>query len=108
MIEIIRNKKEALDLVCKNHYVKSLYLFGSAVTNHFTINSDLDFLYKIDIENFEGWESGSFDYLDNLLSLEKNLIAMFNKKIDLIPDTIISNKYLRDKINSTKQLVYGN
>ncbi|MCY7293252.1 MAG: nucleotidyltransferase domain-containing protein [Ferruginibacter sp.] len=108
MIKIINNKKAELDLICNNHHVKSLYVFGSALNDNFNTNSDIDFLYKIDTENFEGWANGNFDYLDNLLSLERNLTSVFNKKIDLVPDTIISNKYLRDKINSTKQLLYGN
>jgi uncharacterized protein len=107
MIDIIKHKKDELDLICKNHHVKSLYIFGSAVTENFKPNSDLDFLYKIDIDNFEGWVNGSFDYVDNLISLEKNLTATFNKKIDLVPDTTITNIYLKNKINSTKQLIYG-
>lgn len=108
MIDVINNKKAELDLICKNHYVKSLYVFGSVLTDNFKDESDIDFLYKIDTDHFEGWANGSFDYLDNLLSLEKNLTSVFNKKIDLVPNTLIPNKYLREKINSTKQLLYGN
>ena len=108
MIEIINSKKATLELICKNHYVKSLYVFGSALTDNFNTNSDIDFLYKIDTDNFEGWADGKFDYLDNLLSLEKNLTDVFNKKIDLVPDTFMPNKYFRNSIDSTKQLLYGN
>ena len=108
MLEIIQNKKKQLDEICKNHHVKSLYLFGSALTDKFSQKSDIDFLYEIDIQNFEGWADGKFDYLDNLSSLEQNLELELKKKIDLIPNTLIQNKYLRNKINSTKQLLYGN
>ena len=108
MIELINSKKNEVEVICKNHFVKSLYVFGSVLTDKFKHTSDIDFLYKIDTDNFEGWENGKFDYLDNLISLEKNLTDVFNKKIDLVPDTFMPNKYFRDSIDSTKQLLYGN
>ena len=107
MQPIIQNNKEKIIELCKKHYVKTLYVFGSAATGNFSENSDIDFLYKIDIDNFPGWDNGTYDYTDNLLSLEKELTHLFNRKIDLVPDIIIPNKYFRMSIDKSKQMIYA-
>ena len=84
-----------------------LYVFGSVVTSNFSENSDIDFLYKIDIDNFPGWDTGEYDYTDNLLSFEKELSNLLGRKIDLVPDIHIPNKYFRMSIDKSKQMIYA-
>ena len=107
MHPVIENNKEKIITLCKNHFVKSLYVFGRVTGNNFNRNSDLDFLYEIDIESFIGWDTGKFDYADNLISLEEGVQTLFQRKIDLVPDTIITNQYLKKSIEKSKQLVYA-
>ena len=107
MQPIIQNNKEKIIELCKKHFVKTFYVFGSAATGNFSEHSNIDFLYKIDIDNFLGWDTGAYDYTDNLLSLEKELTQLFNRKIDLVPDIIIPNKYFRMSINKSKQMIYA-
>ena len=107
MQPIIQNNKEKIALLCQKHHVKILYVFGSVVTSNFSENSDIDFLYKIDIDNFPGWDSGDYDYTDNLLSLEKELTNLLGRKIDLVPDIHIPNKYFRMSIDKSKQMIYA-
>ena len=47
-------KREQLQQLCKKFNVKELYLFGSATTDNFSEDSDLDFLVKFDRQDYEG------------------------------------------------------
>ncbi|MGK7389518.1 MAG: nucleotidyltransferase family protein, partial [Candidatus Cyclobacteriaceae bacterium M2_1C_046] len=47
-------KTEQLKQLCKKYNVKELYLFGSATTDDFSADSDLDFIVKFDRQGFEG------------------------------------------------------
>lgn len=108
MRDIIEKNLEAIQSVCKKHFVKELYVFGSVVSDKFNENSDIDFLYKIDIDNFEGWDIGRYDYTDNLLSLEQELQNLLRRKIDLVSlDAFVQNKYMKQTIEQTKRIVYA-
>jgi predicted nucleotidyltransferase len=77
------------------------------VGNDFNNDSDIDFLYTIDIENFPGWDKGQYDYTDNILSFENGLKKLLKRKIDLIPDLPIQNKYFKASVDATKKLIYA-
>jgi uncharacterized protein len=100
--------KEKIIALCKTHFVKELATFGSINTDKFNNESDIDFLYIIDIEKFNNWATGNYDYTDNLLSLESKLNKLFDRKIDLVPaDVINQNKYMRKSVEQSKKIVYA-
>ena len=89
------------------HHVRSLYVFGSAVNEkRFSKDSDIDFLYEIDTEKFRNWDTGEYDYIDNLGDLEINLNKLLSRKIDLIPYKNIHNKYFKEVVDHYRQLIY--
>jgi uncharacterized protein len=103
----VKNNIDKITDACKKHHVKSLYLFGSAArVNDFTENSDIDFLV-----NFEPVHGNSdtdiFLMANNYQSLVQKLQSITNRKIDLLQEKNIRNKYLKYFINKEKQLVYG-
>ena len=105
---LIDNRKEAFKEICLQHYIQSLYVFGSAFTDAFYPESDVDLLYQIDLNKFEKQNhTDGFDYIDNLLNFEKEMSEFFNRKIDLVPDVFISNKYLKEEIEKTKHQIYA-
>ena len=97
MIE--RNITKIHDL-CVKHKVRRLFAFGSVVTNRFKSDSDIDF-----IVDFTGVEL--YDYADNYFELKYSLENIFKRDVDLLEDKAINNPYLRQSIDSTKQLIYG-
>ena len=108
MNTLFEDNKEKIIALCKSHFVKELSTFGSINTDKFNSESDIDFLYIIDIEKFDNWATGNYDYTDNLLSLESKLHKLFNRKIDLVPaNTINKNKYMRRSIEQLKKIVYA-
>jgi uncharacterized protein len=52
-MNIIELHKNALIGLCKKHHVKTLYVFGSALRNNFTEDSDVDFsvLFNTEVLN---------------------------------------------------------
>jgi len=59
-------KTEQLQQLCKKFNVKELYLFGSATTDDFSEDSDLDFIVKFDRSGFEGAFDQFIDFKQEL------------------------------------------
>lgn len=89
-----------INLLCKNHNVKELYLFGSILSDNFKEDSDIDILVKflpIDL----------YDYFNNYLSLKNALSEYFERKVDLIEEHSLKNPILIQSIQKNKQQIYG-
>lgn len=86
--------------LCETHKVKSLYVFGSVLTDHFTSESDIDLI--VDFTNME-----VEDYADNYFDLKFSLQEIFKRPIDLLEEKAIKNPYFKQSVNQQRQLVYG-
>ena len=98
---LIYDNRDALEQVCRQYYVSKLYLFGSALTEKFSDDSDVDFLVIFQ-ENID-----LAYYADNYFDFTDSLEKIFGRKIDLQKDKAIKNPYFRRAVDATKQLVYG-
>jgi predicted nucleotidyltransferase len=86
--------------LCKSHDVKSVYAFGSSVTDSFKVDtSDIDLLVELNTED-------PIKRGQNLLDLWDKLEAYFQRKVDLLTSSSIRNPILRKNIDSSKVLVY--
>lgn len=102
MITILENKLDEIINTCREMQVKSLYLFGSATRKKdFTENSDLDFLFRFKKGN-DGLPLSKHDYFDLQFRLEE----ITKKKIDLIAEEKVSNKYFLERVNKEKIKIY--
>ena len=99
MNEIDKNIDIIRDL-CLKHKVYRLFVFGSVLTPKFSKKSDIDLL--VDFKDVD-----LYDYADNYFDLKFALEKIFNRDIDLLEDKAIKNPYLRQSIDSSKQLIYG-
>jgi predicted nucleotidyltransferase len=97
---LIDRNIETIRTLCKKHKVSRLFVFGSVLTDRFKENSDIDF-----IVDFQGVEL--YDYADNYFDLKNSLEGIFKRKVDLLENQAINNPYLRQSIDSQKQIVYG-
>jgi len=100
MQKIIEKKIEKLRSICSSLNVKKLYVFGSATTDKFTDNSDIDLLISFS-------ESLSVkQYTNNYFDFYYQLKELFHRKIDIITEKNLSNPFLIESINETKTLIY--
>jgi predicted nucleotidyltransferase len=96
----INDYKNALTQLCVQNKVKSLYVFGSVLTNHFNNDSDIDLIVDIDATN-------PLEYADCYFNLKFALQDLLNRPIDLLENKTIKNTYLRQEIDNSKQLIYA-
>lgn len=88
--------------LCRKHRVLSLSVFGSILTDRFNENSDVDLLVNFDTTDHEKW-----DYVTNYFDFRDALESLFGRKVDLIVEKGLKNKYFIANVNRTKQLIYG-
>ena len=86
--------------LCEKHKVKTLYVFGSVLTEKFNKKSDIDFI--VDFKNLS-----VEDYVDNYFNLKFSLENILKRPIDLLEEKAIKNPYFKQSVNQQKQLVYG-
>jgi uncharacterized protein len=86
--------------LCKKNNVKSLYVFGSVLTDKFTDKSDIDLIVDID-------SSDPLEYSDYYFSLKFALEELLRRQIDLLETRALKNPYLRENIDNSKTLLYA-
>lgn len=86
--------------LCETHKVKSLYAFGSVLTDNFNSDSDIDLI--VDFANIE-----VEDYADNYYDLKFSLQDILQRPIDLLEEKAMKNPYFKQSVNQQRQLVYG-
>ena len=78
-----------------------MYLFGSVLTENFTLTSDIDFFVNFGQVELE-------DYFDNYyIGLKTGLEQIFNCSVDLVEEKTVKNPVLRCSIDRNKKLIYG-
>jgi predicted nucleotidyltransferase len=77
-----------------------MYIFGSVCTDNFRDDSDIDILISFKDISIE-------KYTDNYFELHYKLEEIFNRKIDLMTENSLSNPYLIETIERTRQLLYA-
>jgi len=86
--------------LCMTHKVKSLYAFGSVLTDNFNKESDIDLI--VDFSNMD-----VEDYADNYFDFKFSLQDILKRPIDLLEEKAIKNPYFRKSVHQQRQLVYG-
>jgi uncharacterized protein len=100
-MEELNRHIDQIKALCDTNKVKSLFAFGSVTTDRFRPESDIDLI--VDIENID-----PISYSDNYFNLKFELEQLLNREIDLLEQKAIKNPYLKQQIEKTKVLVYGN
>jgi len=99
-MELIERNINHLIQCCESHHVKSMWLFGSALDeSQFNDESDIDFI--VEFESFP-----ILDYADNYFDLKDKLETTFNRNVDIVSASSLSNPYFIQEVDRTKKLVY--
>ena len=97
---VITNNLHKIKNICQEHYVKELYVFGSASRNEMKEDSDVDFLYTMQDDVPE------MKYADNFFDMLWAFEALFGKKVDMVPEKNLRNRIFIEEVNNTKQIIY--
>lgn len=87
--------------LCKKYKVKALYVSGTVLTPRFNDESDVDFsaIFNHDSDPLLAGE--------NFMNFYMELKHLMGRRIDLVDEEFIRNKYFREELNETQQLIYG-
>lgn len=96
----LKDHIEQIKQLCTAYNVRSLFAFGSVVSDKLKPESDIDLI--VDIDNAD-----PIDYSDNYFALKFELEDMLNRPIDLLEAKALKNPFLKKQIDNTKVLVYG-
>ncbi|MDE6228123.1 MAG: nucleotidyltransferase domain-containing protein [Muribaculaceae bacterium] len=87
--------------LCEKFKVNKLYAFGSVLTSRFNDESDVDILVKF--QNDVTYHL----YADLFFGLHNALESLFGRKVDLVDEEALRNKYFIEELNRTRQIIYG-
>jgi predicted nucleotidyltransferase len=99
-MNLIENHIKDILNLCKTHKVKSLYVFGSVLTDKFNNESDVDLI--VDFEKLDVLEYG-----DNYYDLKFSLENILKRNVDLLEEKALKNPYFIKILNQNKKLIYG-
>lgn len=99
-VDRFQKYQAAIIKLCKAHKVKSLYAFGSVLSDNFNAESDIDLIVDFASMDVE-------DYADNYFDFKFSLQELFKRPIDLLEEKAIKNPYFRESVNQKRELVYG-
>jgi len=99
-VSIIESNINKINDLCAQHNVSKLFVFDSVLTNKFSKSSDIDFVVVFN-------DIDLYDYADNYFDFKSALEKIFQRPVDLLEDKTIKNPFLRNSIDSSKQMVYG-
>ena len=102
MHPIIENNKNQIAALCRKHFVKELYAFGSVTRNDFQNDSDIDFLYRF-YEN----DIPEKDYADNFFTFKEEIQSTLKRDVDLIAYDFLKNPYFIKIVEKEKEKIYG-
>lgn len=93
-------KTDQLHQLCKKYHVKELYLFGSATTDNFSEDSDLDFIVNFNRQGFEG-------AFDQFIDFKRELEQIYGRSVDLYHLKKFRNSIFQQEVESSKELLYA-
>ena len=98
---LVQEKLPELIGLLRKHEIKNAFMFGSAVTPRFGVESDIDLLinFKEDIDPLAAGE--------HWWALHDELRDLFKREIDLVTGRSLKNPYFIKELDNTKVLIYG-
>jgi len=99
MVNLIENNLVEIKGICRQRSVEKLFLFGSALSESFDEESDIDLLVEFNSYAIK-------NYADNYLDMCYELEALLNRKVDLVTVNSVKNPIFKREIDKSKKLIY--
>jgi hypothetical protein len=87
---------EAIAEFCRRHHIRRLAIFGSAIRDDFTDQSDVDVLVEFDPEHIPGLE---------FFTMHEELGDLIGRRVDLNTAGFLS-PYFRDQVIAEAEVIY--
>ncbi len=97
MLDIEKIRPDVVSL-CQRLHVKRLDLFGSAATDAFGAESDVDVLVEFDRQ--------IGDLFNRYFELKEQLEKIVGRSVDVVVEDAIRNPYFKAKIEQSRKAIY--
>ncbi|MCW3103587.1 MAG: nucleotidyltransferase [Bacteroidetes bacterium] len=97
---VITDNINQIKALCEQHKVKELFVFGSAVSERFNEQSDVDLVVEF-------WEMDINTYADNYFDFIEKLENLLGRKVDLITAKYLKNRIFIRRLEQTKQKLFA-
>lgn len=94
----IEKYQDDINAICQHYHIKSLTLFGSALSDNFHDDSDINLLIELDNAN-----NGIKRYMNIKFDLEN----LFKRPVDLVMPKAIKNNRIKAYIFSNIKEIYA-
>ena len=84
--------------LCKKYCINELSIFGSAIRDDFSQDSDVDILVSFD--------QNSKITLFDIIELENELSELLNREVDVVEKEALKNPIRKNQILSTREVIY--
>ena len=85
--------------ICEKYHINELSVFGSSLRDNFSQNSDVDLLVSF----HKNSEITLFDIMD----LEEEFSQLIKREIDIVEMEALKNPIRKNKILSTREIIYA-
>jgi predicted nucleotidyltransferase len=85
--------------LCRLHGVKTLYAFGSVLTDRFASESDVDLIVDL-------YEKDPLEYTEHYFNLKFGLENILGRPVDLLEERSDLNPVVRKEIERSKAVIY--
>lgn len=90
---------DRIETFCRKWKIRELSLFGSVLRDDFRPDSDVDVL--VSFEPDDTWD------LFHLVEMRDELIALFDRDVDLVEKEGLRNPFRRRSIMDTREVIYA-
>ena len=99
--DFLASRRDEIADLCRRYHVRSLEVFGSALTDRFDpARSDVDLLVEFE-------DSLPRDLFEDYFPLKWALEALFGRSVDLVEPSAIRNPYLLEGVNRARAPLYA-
>lgn len=91
--------KPKIAVLCERLSINRPEIFGSAVTEHFGPESDVDFLVEFDRQKG--------DLFNRFFELKEELERLISRPADIIVADAVRNPFFREAVDKTRTLLYA-
>lgn len=100
MTALLENHQSELTELCRQFGVERLEVFGSAVTEAFNPESDLDFLVHFS-------KKPGLSLVEQYFGFKEALEELFGRRVDLLEEEAVTNPYFLRAIRPQRTLLYA-
>ena len=84
--------------ICEKYFIKELSIFGSSIRDHFNHDSDIDILVS--------FNNDAVISLFDIMDLEKEFAQLLKREVDIVEKESLKNPIRKNKILSTREIIY--